>query len=643
MNSRASLLLICTLVLALLSGAWWMLRADGDQAPTTPGTVQNDPAPGPASPAVLPRPTESPGDSRAPSAAAPATPQVLSARGPALAQAAGRVIDRTGRPIPGASVTAFLSGPGQPYRTREDQGAAITSGTDGRFLFATLPVTSELGIEVEHADHAPVLREPFTIGAGELRDLGDILLEDGLLLLGTVTDDAGKPIEGAVVKLTDLQREQRGATPAVPLSALTDAEGNYTFAHLALRQYEVVADADAYAPVTLVLSMVLGTSDGRWRQDFRLEKADASLRGLVLDSFEKPVAGLTLRVSQRQRAQNTYRLQTTTTGADGRFAMSDMASGLYDIEVQSPLVYLDHTLQLPADGDEHTVRVQPALAVDGQLRCATTPPAEFSVRLRPDGRSGAGLLGTGPMDRAFRETSPPGSFVFDGLRPGSYRFEIYAEGFAVTTSSDVILGADVPVARLEVYLLRGGSVKGRVQPAQAGTRIELREADYDPSLSLESTFPTAPVHGLMVLTGADGSFLLQHVPPGTYTLSARPADAPPLHVRDVRVTDEVDTDVGALTLPLGCTLSGNVIGPDGRPRAGVRIGVTSAMHQQQTVTDGEGAFRMLALPPGEYDVVATPGNLWEALQFEGRAHVTLSPEQDLPVALTLAERSAQPR
>jgi len=642
-NSRASLLAICTLVLVLLGGAWWMLRGDSGQGPS--GTVDTLRArePGAEAPVVLPRGTENPRDSLTPAVADAASPQALTPGGPALAQASGRVIDRTGRPIPGASVTAFLSGPGQPYRTRTDHGAPVVSGADGRFLFATLPAGSELGLEVEHADHAPVLREPFRVGAGESRDLGDILLEDGLLLLGTVTDSSGLPVAGALVKLTDLQREQRGATAAASLSALTDAKGNYAFPHLAMRQYQVEAGSESFAPVTLVLSLMLGTADGSWRQDFRLERADASLLGLVLDNLNRPVADLTLRVSQRQRAQNTYRLQTTSTGADGRFALRNIAAGMYDVEVQSPRVYLDRPLQLLANGVEHEIRVRPALSVDGQLRCATTPPGEFRVHLRPDGRSGAGLLGLAPMERAFSGTRPPGSFLFDGLRPGSYRFEIHAEGYAVTTSSDVILGADVPTTQLEVYLLRGGRVTGRVQPATADTRVELREADYDPSMSLESTFPTAPVHGLAVMAGADGSFLLEHVPPGDYTLSARPADAPPLHVRDVHVADETETDLGALAMPRGCTLFGNVIGPDGRPRAGVRIGATSGTHQQQAVTDAEGAFRMLALPPGDYDVVATPGNLWEALQFEGRVQVKLNADQETPVALTLVERAPPPR
>jgi hypothetical protein len=642
-TSRASLLAVCTLVLALVGGAWWLLRTEpGATAPA--GAALRAPEAAADRPVVLPQAGELARADGGAGDAGRTAPEQLAASGPALAAASGRVVDRSGAPVVGATITPFLSGPGQPYRTREDLSPKATAGADGRFLFPNLPAGAELGIEVEHEGHAPALRESFVVQAGGVEDLGDVVLDAGMLLLGTVAGADGKPLAGAEVRLTDLQRGQRGAVGAAPLIALTDASGGYAFPHLALRQYQVEASGAGCAPVTLVLSLVLGNADGRWRQDFVLERADASMAGLVLDDQDRPVAGLALRISQRQRAQNTYRLQTATTGDDGRFLLPALAAGLYEVEVQSPAVYLDQPLQLPADGAEHVVRVQSALSVAGRLRCAAaTPPEDFRVHVRPDARSGAGLLGGAPMERSFRATQPRGAFVVEGLRPGSYRFEVHAEGYAVTASSDVILGGGVPRAEVEIYLLRGGRVSGRLDPPEADARVELRDSDYDPSMSLEATFPTPPVHDLVTRSGADGRFLLERVPPGDYTLSVRPAASPPLHVRDVRVADETETDLGALVLPRSGALAGRVSGPDGRPRAGVRIAATSATHQEQTVTDAQGDFRMAALPPGDYEVVATPSGLWEALQFEGRAHVTLAADQELPVVLTLGERSATPR
>jgi hypothetical protein len=88
---------------------------------------------------------------------------------------------------------------------------------------------------------------------------------------------------------------------------------------------------------------------------------------------------------------------------------------------------------------------------------------------------------------------------------------------------------------------------------------------------------------------------------------------------------------------------GNVVGPDGRERNGVRITVMSDRHQAQALTDAQGAWRIEALPPGDYEVQATPGVLWEALRFGAIEHVTLHAGEELGVALTLVERATQPR
>jgi hypothetical protein len=128
------------------------------------------------------------------------------------------------------------------------------------------------------------------------------------------------------------------------------------------------------------------------------------------------------------------------------------------------------------------------------------------------------------------------------------------------------------------------------------------------------------------------------VPAGAYTLSARPAGAPPLHLRSVQVAEGSTTDVGTLKLERGGVVFGNVLGTDGRPRQGVRIAAQGPQHQQQTVSDAQGGFRLEALPAGDYELTASPGNLWEALRFEARQSVTVKAGEERPVLLTLTER-----
>ncbi len=471
-----------------------------------------------------------------------------------------------------------------------------------------------------------------------------IALEDGMTLAGTVLDGSGVPIAAATVTLSDVITLQSPDPADAPLrTAVTDDQGEYAIAHLALRQYAIEASADGFAPATTVLSLVLGAPSGAWRQDFHLLAADSRLVGLVLDPDEQPVPNATVRVSQRNASSNTYFLKTVATSPDGAFAFESLAGGLYQLDVLDAVHYLAQPLDLATSPDTQVVRVLRALQVHGQLQAAGPLPATFHVTVRPDGRTGAGLVGAAIPERDVGGADPPGSFVFGGLRPGSYRFEVSAGGYADTTSQDVILGPESTRTDVVIPLVSGGALAGRLSRPLPCVNVELRGEDYDPALSIEAAFPTPPLHGLTASTDLEGRFRINHVPAGTYTLSARPLASPPVHLRSIAVVDEQTTDVGTLTLVDGGIVFGNVLGPDGLPRQGVRIAAQGAQHQQQAVSDAQGGFRLEALPPGDYELTASPGNLWEALRFDAHQSVTVAAGEERPVLLTLAERQVAPR
>jgi protocatechuate 3,4-dioxygenase beta subunit len=557
------------------------------------------------------------------------------------ASATARVIDRAGQPIVGAVLRVHrMQGQGL-LRTRQALDLEFLSDDEGHVTLARLPVGLQLGVQADSPDFAPVERESFVVESGKTLDLGDIVMGPGFPLTGRVTDIAGLPIEAAQVEVAELGFLQGGDPD--PVVVLTDADGNYRVEHIGPRQYTVEARADGYAADTTVLSLILGGASTGQRQDFQLLEAGSRLGGLVLGPDDGPVPACPLTLSRRDARRRTYSSVETVTDDDGRFLFESLAAGTYQLEMASDTHYLPAALRVDSGREDLVVRAQRGLKVYGILICDTDPPRRFDVRVLPDGTSGAGLLPGGDLVQHVIAADPPGQFVVDGLRPGSYRFAVTAEGWAVTTSADVIIGQDGGDAELQLRLLRGGTITGRVDPPVPDLTAELRGADYDPSLAIESIFPTQPLHALVAPTSADGRFLLKHVPPGDYTLSLRGADRPPVHQRGLQLEEGQTLDVGTLTLPLGGTLFGNVLGPDGRPRSGVRVTATSDGHHQEAVSDASGAFRMTSIPEGDYVVVAVPANLWEALRLEARVHVTVSAREEVPVLLPMAERATAPR
>jgi hypothetical protein len=558
-----------------------------------------------------------------------------------LAEATARVIDRAGGPVAGAAANVYRMQGHGIVRTREALDLQQTSDEDGRVRLTRLPVGVQLGVQIRSPEFAPATRETFVGESGKTLELGDIGMDPGVPLTGRVTNTAGIPIEGAQIDVAELGFLQGG--DPLPLRATTDADGRYEVGHLGPRQYTIEARAAGYAADSTVLALLLGGAAQGQRQDFLLLEADSRLGGLLLGPDDGPVPACTLTLSRRDTGRRMYAMVETITDAAGRFRFDALATGTHQLDLRSPTHYLAKPLSVTSGHDDQVVRAQSGLKVYGLLECDGSPPRRFDVRTLPDGSTGAALLPGQEFVQHVQAADPAGSFEVAGLRPGSYRFEVTAPGWAVTTSADVILGHDGGDARLLVRLLRGGTLTGRVDPATPDLAAELRGSDYDPALAVESLFPTQPVHALVAPTAPDGGFRLEHVPPGDYTLTLRGDDRPPVHVRDLHLEEGQVLDVGQIRLPVGGTLFGNVLGSDGRPRPGVRVTATSDGHHQETVADAQGAFRMTSMPEGEYVVVAVPANLWEALRLEARVTVTVRAREELPVLLALAERVLPPR
>ncbi|MFO1077649.1 MAG: carboxypeptidase regulatory-like domain-containing protein [Planctomycetota bacterium] len=470
---------------------------------------------------------------------------------------------------------------------------------------------------VQSPDHALATSEQVEVRAGAPAPSITIQLDRGFYLAGVVLADAGQPIRDAQVQLRvassldnlgnfgrrnrnggaggngnggagnggnapdfaaigrDFQRFANGST--VQLDAKTDAEGEFTFRHLAAGKYRLQATAGGHANAEIEIELAGDRSDARLELG-RL----GSLVGKVFGVAAAEIADAHVAVmpmAQNGGGQNG--------GGPGNFGM----------------------------------------------------------------RGGRGPGGGGPGSMFQRtELAADGSYHFDELEPGSYLVRAY-----VGSQQDIMrelmpqffsgnLQADVAVkageaTKYDLQVLRAqiGEVIGSVMhngEAAVGFRVELQQQGQDGNTGNDAggggpggggpggnrgpggrgrwnNQPQATV-------GSSGTFTIDHVPAGTYTLRVQNSNRTTLHEETLDVLANARTERHLTIETAG--LHGTVASKDGTAASELSgtvtllAGVTELPADYNAGRRGggngglnarvqDGAFQFDMVPPGNYLMV----------------------------------------
>jgi uncharacterized GH25 family protein len=217
-----------------------------------------------------------------------------------------------------------------------------------------------------------------------------------------------------------------------------------------------------------------------------------------------------------------------------------------------------------------------------------------------------------------------GSAKLEGFPPGRYALAVEAAGHALTVSESFTLSAQKPVS-CQVRLRRGCTLEGRVltpdgKPlagalVRSGLPDRLRNENLFFQIFDQQNF--TPQTFTSTQTGADGSYRLEHIAPGTYDLVAEHEAFAASKVR-VKVSDKASQKVAALTMENGRVLTG-IVRRNGEAVPGAVVvlsvspeklkdGATTVQEAIQVYlevrADESGVFRFARLPYGEYKLSA---------------------------------------
>lgn len=488
---------------------------------------------------------------------------------------------RTRRPVPGARVSVAVSiavtGGWNEDATRNE----ATTDAEGRFRL------DGIGRTPAHL----VARAPgFDRGEREARqgESVEIFLFPGASLAGTVRDDDGRPVKGAVV------RAEWDRSRIAPPSERTDARGEFLIPSLGPGEYTVVAREGGRAPG---IATVLVESEAAARAEILLSEG-GFVTGRLVDPEGRPLAGrLRLEVVDGQRlAASTSEGIAADAKADGTFALGPLPLGALGIAVSAPrraMRKVDATTTRRGTVDLGDIVLETGLAIRGRVRDREGNGLEgASVRARLQ-RPGERSLGEATSEAG-------GEYILAGLGPGTYRLTAVLPGHA-TAYATAQAGGD-PV---DLVMESGGEIAGRVvdasgQPAEDAT-LAAEWAGEAESASPGGAFGMAE-------TG-EGRFVLRDLAAGRYVVQARAAGKGEASISGVQVVAGKRTEVGTLRLAGGGTVRGTIVDGDGQGVPGATVVAERDLNNQSGdlvgQTGSSGAFEIRGVPAGQVSIMAS--------------------------------------
>ncbi|MHC4814222.1 MAG: sigma-70 family RNA polymerase sigma factor [Planctomycetota bacterium] len=551
----------------------------------------------------------------------------------------------------------LASSPRAPHVGR----ATARTGADGSFLLSGLwpRGTYLLWTDTAKADFLcrVVARSP---RPGEVTDLGDLHLLEGVEITGRVEDQDGEPIEGALVWSCDLngavlktlmfdQVDTRGGLivhgaggPRVHLfpgwfctfgdflglpSTRTGADGSFRLTGLTKGQCMLVAHANGHEPY---MRQRLRLRPGKAKDlgTIRLRGGE-ELQGEVVDANSRPVRGAEVVVAPTGVATQTdlfgsvvpidFARRPCTTDARGRFQVAGLPKGKVTVAVRR------------RPGDPWLVR-GPIAAAD-ELRCKLPAPVTLRVSLKStaSGRPvpefklvqgevrGEVLLGSlyRPVEVGRRlSQGQDGDHVIRDLLPGTYTLITRADGYAMTVDtfelrSDLLLHVTLKAAttmRVRVTDQRG-------QPVVAAN--VLARMDAAPEWSRSILLARTMIPGWRFVpencgeTDADGMLTVRRLPAGTVNLTVS-------HPAYGSVTKTKTLPHGQIGVVLedpggikGRFLDGDMPASRGKWILAVQresgVDDKGPTRMRQLIEQGrDGSFEVQGLAPGDYDVEPVP-------------------------------------
>ncbi len=562
----------------------------------------------------------------------------------------GRVVDESDRPIAGARVRAtnlpgiiFQFGAadfdaagaiaGRDFRSKEFMVIGVPAwarglferlpipatktDADGKFTLAGVP-QGQSTVVVDFPGLLALSKGPLPTGkAGNVKDLGTLVLEAGETLNGKVVTGDGKPVANAQILVgNSLTGGMMGAPTFMKPYGTTDANGAFVAGGLRDVKCLVAVKAQDALDWKVFDEITPGIDEPVLKLDTPVD-----LKVIALDSAGKPLAKADLMLRLGSDPAEVPLViapipvqSRTTVNPDGSRTVSHLEPKKYDLLVRSEGFATGVAeVDLTAGPQTVTVKLEPEASLAVRV-VAAGKDGEALEHARVRVFRGRELWKHGDIPVASARTDGAGRATLKRLTPGKTTIEVDHPDYATER-----VEADVPGDEVEVALLRGGGIKGRLHRGGEPVvepRFVILELKND--------------HVKLAVSKLDGTFEMNRVPAGDWRIEVFPrflSGAPSAIVSELeglsspearrRVTvvegADVDVDIDLLGSPIeGPTaqLRGRVL-MNGSPLADASVWFhpQGNWNDRKSVrTDESGRFDLAVVQAGNAQVNVDPKN-----------------------------------
>ncbi len=283
------------------------------------------------------------------------------------------------------------------------------------------------------------------------------------------------------------------------------------------------------------------------------------LAGVVVDGAGAPVSGVAVTAELESSSSPSTggaglpSVVVAVTTTDGRFTLEGMNAGRHHLVLEGNEVFTAELRYVPVPSDELRLVVARRVNIVGTVVDRGAPQAGATVTIDGDTMSGTRTT----------TTDDTGHFAFDELPEGSYRAWAWRGDLVARARRVPRLGRG-PFAPVELVVEQGAIVVGKVVDRQTGGGVAAAVV-ITPLADAEGEEPDEAPRFARTLS--DGVFRIEGVPDGRWS-----ADAwAPGWITIGSVDFAAGRGTPQIEMVPGGIVEGRVLGPDGRPMAGVTV------------------------------------------------------------------------